>query len=73
MADLLTPRQEVHLVTTEINHQTLVAGAVNDHPVDRVLLDTGAERTLVDSRLIQDEDRTGEVVHIRAFKGTISA
>ena len=37
------------------------------------LLNTGAERTLVDSKLIQNEDWTGEIIHVRAFNGTISA
>ena len=73
MTDLLTPRQEIDLVTTEVNRCTLDAGTVNDQPVERVLLETGAERTLVDSKLIQDEDRSGEVIHVRAFNGTISA
>ena len=41
MADLLTPRPEVDLVTTEVNQWTLVVGTVNDQPVERVLLDTG--------------------------------
>ena len=41
--------QEVDLVTTEVDQRTLVAGTVNDQPVEIVLLDTGAERTLVDS------------------------
>ena len=69
----LTPRQEVNLVTTVVNLWILVAETPNDQPVERELLDTGAERTLVDSKLIQDEDWTGEVIHVRAFSGTISA
>ena len=48
-------------------------GAVNDQPVERVLLDNEAEKMLVDSKLIQDEDRTGEVIPVRAFNDTISA
>ena len=58
---------------TEGNRRILVARIVHDQPVERVLLDTGAQKTLVDSKLIQDEEGTGEVIHERAFKGTISA
>ena len=73
ITDLLTSRQEDNLVTTEVNRWIFVAGTLNDQPVERVLLDTWAERILVDSKLIQDEDWTGEVIHVRAFNGTISA
>ena len=69
----LTPRQESDLVITEVNRQTLVSGTVNGKSVNRVLLDTGAERTLVDSSLIQEKDKTGEIIRVRAFNGTISA
>ena len=42
MTELLTLRQEVDLVTI-VNWRILVAGTLNDQPVERVLLDTGAE------------------------------
>ena len=69
----LTPRQESDLVITEVNRQPLVSGTVNGKSVNRVLLATGAERTLVDSSLIQEKDKTGEIIRVRAFNGTISA
>ena len=56
-----------------MNRQTLVSGTVNGKSVNRVLLDTGAEQTLVDSSLIQEKDKTGEIIWVRAFNGTISA
>ena len=40
ITDLLTSRQEDNLVTTEVNRRILVAGTLNDQPVERVLLDT---------------------------------
>ena len=56
-----------------MNRQTLVSGRVNGKSVKRVLLDTGAERTLVDSSLIQEKDKTGEIIWVRTFNGIISA
>ena len=62
----LTPRQKSDLVITEVNIQTLVSWTVNGKSVNRVLLDTGAERTLVDSSLIQEKDKTGEIIWARS-------
>ena len=54
-----------------MNRQTLVSGTVNGKSVNR--LETGAERTLVDSSLIQEKDKIGEIIRVRAFNGTILA
>ena len=54
------------LVITEVNIQTLVSWTVNGKSVNRVLLDTGAEWTLVDSSLIQEKDKTGEIIRARS-------
>ncbi len=63
----LSQSQEVDLGEAEICRKETVKGMIGGTPCNRILLDTGASRTVVNDKLVQPEWYTSKTWRVRAF------
>ena len=55
------------LVSTEVSQKVVMDGHIGETPISRILIDTGADRTIVRSNLVPEEARTGESVSLECL------
>ena len=67
LAVTLTARDEADLVESEIVRKVIIPGKVAGQDVSQILLDTGADRTMVKSCLVPETAKTGEVVLMESY------